>query len=132
MKLENQVCTIKQALELRMLGVEQNSAFYYFPTGFGDETAWHLEYVKENSIFKVAGIQKGANYASAFTVAELFEVLPCDTHIHFYEDHWRCNTPSSFGDMVGMTAAQAMAEQLISLIKTGDLTPEEANHRLTQ
>lgn len=68
MKLEDQVCSLELSKRLKELGVQQNSLFYWYYTGYD----LHEHF-----------LQIGKNYDgdasprySAFTVPELLELLP--------------------------------------------------------
>lgn len=68
MKLEDQVCSLELAKKLKELAVKQSSYFYYVPT------------INNNNIFGILSLESICNifdnYISAFTVAELGEMLP--------------------------------------------------------
>lgn len=64
MKLEDQVCSLALAKKLKLLGVEKESIFVW---DYLDENAYGVRYVPYSCM--------GERY-SAFTVAELFEMLP--------------------------------------------------------
>lgn len=66
MKLENQVCSLELAKRLKEFGVKQESLFY-----------WHYYMGKESeaSVCQSFGMSSGV-FNSAFTVAELGEMLP--------------------------------------------------------
>lgn len=67
MKLENQVCSLEHAKRLKELGVPQESLFWWTSLETVESTeSLHLGYV--NTV--------GTPTASAFTVAELGEMLP--------------------------------------------------------
>lgn len=72
MTLENLCCSLESAKELKELGVPQNSLFYWtdediilMPEGMGK---WKIVNMK--------GLYPQAEYISAFTCAELGEMLP--------------------------------------------------------
>lgn len=76
MKLEKQVITLEQAIELDRLGVSQISLFYfmrwdsaYAPEEFHLVTDDELEKCKDNPMVS-------PQYYSAFTVSELLKALP--------------------------------------------------------
>lgn len=79
MKIQDQVCTLEQAKKLKELGVEQESLFYYI-----DNMVLGLEGIKvkeQTKSYKINGVvQDGGvvRYYSAFTVAELGELLPIE------------------------------------------------------
>lgn len=67
MKLEQQVCSLPLAQRLRELGVRQDSAFYWRAQGTLQKD-WKVQYFSRGDI--------KLNPVSAFTVAELGEMLP--------------------------------------------------------
>lgn len=66
MKLENQVCNLELAKRLKELGVKQESLFYWLQDGVGMATI----------LVDHKGVMQDELYSSAFTVAELGEMLP--------------------------------------------------------
>lgn len=84
MKLEQQVCSLELAQKLKELGVKQESLFYW--TDYQSATFDKGEFIQK---FWVAGFndpleEDGATYYSAFTVAELGEMLPKELKIGEY------------------------------------------------
>lgn len=79
MKLEQQVCSLEYAKRLKELGVGQESLFWWveYTDGHGKEESWSVENNR-------AGYKQ---FISAFTVAELGEMLP--NNVNKY--HWRGN-----------------------------------------
>lgn len=71
MKLQDQVISLELAKNLKELGVKQDSLFYWWKPIDGD---WILVEKKEQD----EGYQMEGRAFSAFTVAELGEMLPCD------------------------------------------------------
>jgi hypothetical protein len=128
MELSDQVVSLELAKSLRELGVKQESLFYweeidntnsisYCPTGF------HINFVNEGLIKK--GILK---YYSAFTVAELGELLPSHrfyTMRYQNKSGWRCKDNFKYAPTTkDITEADARAGMLIYLIENkliGDL-----------
>ena len=75
MKLEEQVCSLELAKKLKELGVEQASIFYWDKNGsllFDEESG----FIEVNSGGEVIDYEVFKNITSAFTVAELGELLP--------------------------------------------------------
>lgn len=72
MKLENQVCDLQLAMRLNELGVKQESLFVW---EYWDEKAYAVKYYPYASVPNkiLAG---GVQLYSAFTVAELLNLLP--------------------------------------------------------
>lgn len=74
MKLEDQVCSLELSKKLKELGVKQESLFYWQQTYSemkGGQTASGFEITQKKTESK-----KGMRCFSAFTVAELGEMLP--------------------------------------------------------
>lgn len=70
MKLENQVTSLEPSKKLKELGVKQESLWWWCI--YTDK--WFLAYRED-------GIADTNNQVSAFTVAELGEILPKDLHL---------------------------------------------------
>ncbi len=87
MKLEDQVCSLEIAQKLKKLGVKQGSCFVWKDFG-----KWELEYNQSCNESQMMIID-----CSAFTVAELGELLPDCVHweqgVYFRTD-CRCNASS--------------------------------------
>jgi|SRR6185503_13303652 len=81
MKLEDQVCSLELSTRLKELGVKQISLFYYCErmTGYHNETEIKLLLNKETTIDEISKY-------SAFTVAELGELLPKEVEVTISED----------------------------------------------
>ena len=74
MNLENQVCSLDLAKRLKKLGVKQESLFYWIYSPYiTEDFTWVLMYRNENQINKFVN---NVEFISAFTVAELEELLP--------------------------------------------------------
>jgi|HubBroStandDraft_2_1064218.scaffolds.fasta_scaffold16400_5 hypothetical protein len=69
MNLEDQVCSLEYAKKLKELGVKQESYFYYYPNSFNKEGYYIVCDDTRN-------IEINDKFISAFTVAELGEMLP--------------------------------------------------------
>lgn len=83
MKLENQVCSLESAKKLKELGVEQNSLLYWeYCNRFNK---WQIEY----DIFDGDKGMRGEGDVSAFTVAELGEMLPKHIDKHGWRHHFQ-------------------------------------------
>lgn len=79
MKLEQQVCSLELAQKLKELGVKQESYFAWNKFGSGekgDDFEWSIKPVSE---YRLASDRN----CSAFTVAELGEMLPKEVNIPF-------------------------------------------------
>jgi hypothetical protein len=130
MKIEDQVCTLEQAIKLDKLGLKAESLFYWWRWDIpeaGDSytlcTAYELEHCKDNPMVY-------PEWYSAFTVAELGIMLPkgycsgngvlsdevkwCDK-IHFINDDIVFLNDAEVTS--GPTEAIARAAMLIKLIE---------------
>lgn len=75
MKLEQQVCSLELAKKLKELGIKQKSYFYHYFTEFGSSAV--LQGEDHLSIVDDTGKRREfVGFVSAFTVAELGEMLP--------------------------------------------------------
>lgn len=89
MKLQDQVCTLEQAKRLKELGVSQHSEFY-----FRSKNVWHFSEVtdwpnqEQLSDLIESGAEAGIIF-SAYTVAELGEMLPDYLTVDSYRMHPR-------------------------------------------
>jgi len=83
MKLENQVCNLELAKKLKEVGVKQESAFYW--TRFKDTLKLYLWDIREWPNEKVHPA-----IASAFTTAELGEMLPDHKYTDRERGKWYC------------------------------------------
>lgn len=74
MKLEDQVCSLELSQKLNKLGVKQESLFYYFE----DKVDAHAHHALKNRLYLSSEEENPPDqkYASAFTTAELGELLP--------------------------------------------------------
>lgn len=124
MKLQDQVCTLEQAKRLKELRVSQTSYFYYAENVPGIHETWMHE-----------GFE-GVFY-SAFTVAELGQMLPSETftertgtELSQYANWQWIN--QGIGKALGPynTESEARADHLIHLLETNAETAEEVNKRL--
>ena len=77
MRIEDQVCSLELAKKLKELGVKQESAFYWveIQIPFSDKTQFVFWRMDETKGTHPKGIHV-KEYLSAFTVAELGEMLP--------------------------------------------------------
>lgn len=118
MQLEKQVCSLELSKRLRELGVKQESVFYWI----GKTLC--LYNILEVEMAKIGGVR---DFYSAFTVAELGEMLPhvnqildagmfgCDK----LEDGWECSFSSlnERREFLCKTEADARANALIYLLE---------------
>jgi hypothetical protein len=123
MNIEQQVCGLELAKKLKELGVKQES-FFCWMDGTTPPTLWRDEALKEN--------YKGAYrfVYSAFTVAELGEMLPSERST-FRDQHsgkWKIYVHSVMSGLVSKVIqaeieADARAEMLIHLVENKLITP---------
>lgn len=150
MKTEKQVCTIEQAGKLKELGVEQTSEYAFIFR----LKEWQVNHIAEFNRWAFQQEQDliGAreNY-SAFTVAELGEMLETNDDQHFlmhsWNDHggeWQTflskrkeseseEQKDHFEDVhqeVGETEAEARAEMLIWMLENKIISVESVNENL--
>lgn len=128
MKLEQQVCSLDLAKRLKELGVEQNGFCQYKKFSDRPDGSEHL--VLDDG----CRMGKDENCISAFTVAELGEMLPelmCS--IYYINNQgkkvWRCmpdegfeEVPEEIYNIKSDTEADARAKMLIYLLEN-NLTP---------
>lgn len=131
MKLQDQVCTIKQGEKLKELGVAQESLFYFTHSEWG--------------IMPKNSIDFTGNPTSVFTVAELGVMFPHNfsitkRHREFTCRYWwgnfmdgilRTVKENSWHQTQNKNEAQAAAEMLIYLLENKLTTTQEVNQRLT-
>lgn len=159
MKIENQVCTLKQAEKLKELGVVRQSFFYYYQCIVNGRETMPIvnyvnfdygEYVENESINNAIYGNTRNEYYSAFTVAELGVMLPDyeasrekgyefrpyqQYYSHTQRVEWKFDNPftSYRRDTIvtsTKTEAEARAAMLIWLIEERHITPDEVNQRL--
>ena len=140
MKLEDQLCSLELAKQLKEAGVKQDSvwSWYYNMTGHEwreNEVWWRLQLTKKELIGNCYMI-------AAFTVAELGEMLPSIfdnydlTIIKQVSDEWRISyyyNTITFEDkwmlsnqwIEAKTEADARAKMLIYLIDQGIINQED-------
>lgn len=133
MILEQQVCTLEQAKKLAALGIEQRKGMFewcvFMPDPLGEKWFYAPVYFQEE-------VEKQLHewIASAFTVAELMTMLPSDWALWTDEGHYACGQYHDMQNlyMLGKTAAEAVAAELIVLIEGEIISVEECNKRLNQ
>lgn len=127
MKLEQQVCSLELAKKLKELGVKQDSLFYWCGSHSNPDAPWEIHNWKVyNSEFRFRYYQSD-DPVSAFTVAELGEMLPYRGSIYsepVSEDNeskeWIC----IYGKTITKadTEADARAKMLIYLVENNLIT----------
>ena len=131
MNLEDQVCALELAKRLKELGVKQDSYFYWVRKIFSNDPPvdpWIIQDCIDTHAFE---------NISAFTVAELGELLPpgIESHVGFNGSPnnitWGCNNQNMHGYKTceegakhshieyADTEADARAKMLIYLIENG-------------
>lgn len=122
MELENQVCSLELAKQLKELGVKQES-YAWWSEILSTENGWYWRVL--------TGGGQGKDYCSAFTVAELGEILPSETLLTGRRNgHWRIMSWGAFSEVEDRrfddikpsafesnTEADARAKMLIYFIK---------------
>lgn len=106
MKLEDQVCSLELAKRLKELGLKQDS-YFWWDLSIPGFVRVHFKPCSENDI-------------SAFSVAELGEMLPLEYKTQRSREKWWHgidNTDASMGYTVSGTEADARAKTLIYLIE---------------
>lgn len=111
MKLEDQVCSLELAKRLKELGVEQNGLFSHYLF----DNRWHIGYLPTH-------LKECENY-SAFTVAELGEMLPKGHHTYRADNGWYVppfNSIKNWNEAYPCNSeADARAKMLIHLLENG-------------
>lgn len=128
MKMEDQVCTLGQAMKLKKAGVEQRSYFsYHFKT-----------YQLMIATLSLEIPQHWQNNLAAFTSAELGKMLPPYTITKYTDriEKWSAIHYFNGEEIVedAETEAQARAELLLRLLSNPKYlyTLEEVNEKLIQ
>jgi hypothetical protein len=145
MKIENQVCTLKQAKRIAELGVSGVPMLWWrndFPSNqMKYKNKWYIENEYPYT-GKAQNVKFGTSHhlIAAFTVAELGVMLPtlgfefCKSNNGSGEDFfWLTGSYWKISGVVieNKYEAQARAEMLIYLLEQKLTTPEEVNNRLT-
>ena len=119
MNIEQQVASLELSKKLKKLGVKQDSLYYWVDNFYAGI---------ETSIVEAKNRKEGGG-VSAFTVAELGEMLPITVHTTKFEQgyHWQSHYEVLKGDLSGKmeyvhfeaadTEADARAKMLIYLIE---------------
>ncbi len=129
MKLENQVCSLELAKKLKELGVKQKSLIWWiYIVSSSYEGDDDFATRKEGWKLSQAPWKDEKNSYSAFTVAELGEMLPqgCASFRCSHSNEYKCVPPrilQEYSTMIGNTEADARAKMLIYLIENNLPTP---------
>jgi len=119
MKLKDEVASVEPAKKMKELGVKQDSIWVWIESpcmnsGYECSLSWNSDPYLENY--------------SAFTVAELGEMLPPSTYsmrLTISPDVWFCDSGLLIPRERAKTEADARAKMLIYLIKEGIIKTEE-------
>jgi len=129
MKLENQICSLELAKKLKELGVKQDSLFEYREFFNGKDNFWSKPIIVGKIPNKLGYADVGTDKVSAFTVAELGEMLPISVYTtknplgYPYQAHYEemeDNMSGKFNikyNTRGETEADARAKMLIYLLE---------------
>ena len=122
MRIEDQVCSLEHGKELKKLGVKQDSLYSYF-----QYDKWNVLLRETREIFSPSnecGCNKENLICSAFTDAELGEMLPLGVHsmqirtIQKGITRWTCTSGDAKNFIEAAdTEADARAKMLIWLLK---------------
>jgi hypothetical protein len=128
MKLKDQVVSLELAQEMKELGAEQDSIWYWTWVDWNDETEWVI-------ISQDSAARTNRETFSAYTTAELGEMLPgrmktSDSGWNYLHTTKLENTNewsiAYFNDeLKGSSEADARAKMLLYLIKEGLVKAEE-------
>ena len=112
MKLEKQVCSLELAKKLKELGVKQESVWYWTQT-FNPKRKPHPYQ------FEIQGCGRADTHHkySAFTVAELGEMLPSGYYSIREGSVWECWLRNGTQKVEASTEADARAKMLIYLLE---------------
>lgn len=113
MKIENQVVSLELSKKIKELGVKQDSLFSWWcdSYAFSEKSRWMILDSKTERQGIVNGI-------SAFTVAELGELLPEGFNSSRYEENgWLCQASLGGKYFEEKTEADARAKMLIYLLE---------------
>ena len=135
MKLEQQVCSLELAKKLKTLGVKQES-FWYWDFYDTDKIINHCDWLnwtaesQRDSTWREMALAKTA---SAFTVAELGEMLPEEEYVSVRQcETWyglKSGEPNSqefFKELAQAdTEADARAKMLIYLLENNLIDPQK-------
>jgi hypothetical protein len=144
MKIENQICDLEYAKMLEELGVMQNSYFYHIcGNGINDEFEEQhiiLDTLQKDGISKYKILEgMKIEFYSAFTVAELGEILPIELNDKYLLSH-RCSrggwwlmysndsNDNECNSVWDLSEANARAKMLIYLIENDLVKVEDLNN----
>lgn len=130
MKIQDQVSSLELSKKLKELGVKQESLYYWCSPGIDWRTNGEWELYPAGYVSSASLISVEERGVSAFTVAELGEMLPSECKSYRPkqgEFKWECELYDISGKGYrscsgGETEANARAKMLIYLIEN-NLTP---------
>lgn len=143
MKLENQVCTLEQARQLKGFGIIQKGMYSWMYDTLNER--WDISGLQVEALDIIAKTNKmSREFYSAFTVSELATMLPINTSIMkgqkaFHVRVWfgnaiegvlREQNATKFHHTESVIVAHALADMLIHLNDISQVTPTEVNARL--
>jgi len=139
MQIEKQVCTLEQAKRLKELGVEQCGNFTWiydtsnFDFALSHRTVEEVELLRKSNLkSKEWQLKEEKEFYSAFTCAELGELLPDEANTFRIKGKWYSDAVET--DMPGggkhEHEAWERADLLILLLEQSDISPSEINQRL--
>jgi hypothetical protein len=128
MKLEDQACSLDLAKRLKELGVRQESIFYWVHPSEYWGKGKKEELFMAGTVLKTSNLVVGKDVGvSAFTVAELGEMLPKGTWMQVFNhsEEWQIALDRSpIKSVVGAkTETDARAMMLIYLTEKGEPSP---------
>ncbi len=135
MKIGKQVTSLELSKKLKELGIKQESYFYWWQP-LEDDKHWELVVFKElPSGFQQPNESVENRRASAFTVAELGELLPhainyAELSCHKDETKWIIHYGIREIEIVGKTEADARGKMLVYLLEKKLIS--EKQHRLRE
>lgn len=128
MKLEQQVVSLELAKKLKELGVPQESHFYWSETVSGSgHPSDAFTYQGNHKLVDHHNLRnRGQEIASAFTVAELGEMLPKWFVSEKLKDGWMAKDDMAEPgwNCTSLTEADARAKLLVHLLEHKIITPE--------
>lgn len=129
MKIEDQVCSLQLSQSLKELGVPQDSNFWWLPTEPGQHDVFYdMDFIDDNCDHVA---HECPTRISAFTVAELGQMLPPEINGDFLE-FWKKEhngnviflcSHKTIGTAEALSEADVRAKFLIDLIKNGIVKP---------
>jgi len=144
MDVKKIICPLSDALNMKHVGIKQDSIFYYVngwktPNGSPIEDGEHVILAEQQHITKIEAKKRGAEieFVSAFTVGELGIMLGnglnmC-SRVEEWEDDFHFETEPNSEDgsySEADTEAEIRIAELIELIENGEISIEKINSRI--